>query len=375
MGFRFFKRIRIAPGVTLNLSRSGGSISVGPRGAKITVGPTGTRATAGIPGTGLFYTKRIDAPPSRNRTRSTTPRMRSGRGEQDAPVSRTSKDAGTGDRLELTFLDRLRLPRAEESFVDALRAIARGDLDQGLQFAEQAAEDREEADGCYLAGSTALALGDRAKADAFFRMAFVRRHALGRWFARHEVSAESDLPITDHVVARITADERGVLLVLAELAQERGAVTEARDLVERLYQAQPSDVAVRLSLAELIVDQASEGSVEATDEWTRVVALAGEVANESALHAGLLLQKAVALRRLGMPGAARDVLTGLLRRTRDRDAEFLRAVRYERALAYEDLGRAAQARRDLETIFAEAPDHEDVAVRLGISKVARTPGT
>ena len=37
MGFRFQRRIRIAPGLTLNLSKPGGSLSFGPRGAKFTV--------------------------------------------------------------------------------------------------------------------------------------------------------------------------------------------------------------------------------------------------------------------------------------------------------------------------------------------------
>jgi len=48
MAFRFWRRIRIAPGVTLNLSKSGGSLSFGPRGAKFTIGPRGNRATVGI---------------------------------------------------------------------------------------------------------------------------------------------------------------------------------------------------------------------------------------------------------------------------------------------------------------------------------------
>jgi hypothetical protein len=56
MGFRFWRRVRIAPELTLNLSKSGGSISFGPRGAKFTVGGRGKRATVGLPGTGLFYT-------------------------------------------------------------------------------------------------------------------------------------------------------------------------------------------------------------------------------------------------------------------------------------------------------------------------------
>ncbi|RLB90929.1 MAG: DUF4236 domain-containing protein [Deltaproteobacteria bacterium] len=55
MSFRFWQRVKIAPGVTLNLSKSGGSLSFGPRGARFTVG-RGKRAMMGIPGTGLFYT-------------------------------------------------------------------------------------------------------------------------------------------------------------------------------------------------------------------------------------------------------------------------------------------------------------------------------
>ena len=58
MGYlNFRRRIKILPGVTLNLSKSGVSTSVGRRGAKVTLGGSrGPRATVGIPGTGLSYT-------------------------------------------------------------------------------------------------------------------------------------------------------------------------------------------------------------------------------------------------------------------------------------------------------------------------------
>src|SRR2546423_7529864 len=56
MPLRFFRRIRIAPGLTVNVSKSGASVSVGPRGAKVTVGRKGVRRTVGLPGTGLYYT-------------------------------------------------------------------------------------------------------------------------------------------------------------------------------------------------------------------------------------------------------------------------------------------------------------------------------
>jgi len=59
MGYvRLFRRVRLAPGVSLNLSGSGPSVSLGVRGAHLTLGGSGVRRTVGIPRTGLFYTSR-----------------------------------------------------------------------------------------------------------------------------------------------------------------------------------------------------------------------------------------------------------------------------------------------------------------------------
>lgn len=55
---RFFRRVKILPGMTMNLSKSGPSFSAGVRGAHVTIGKRGVRTTAGIPGTGIFYTSR-----------------------------------------------------------------------------------------------------------------------------------------------------------------------------------------------------------------------------------------------------------------------------------------------------------------------------
>lgn len=54
--FRFRRTFKIAPGLRVNLSKSGISGSVGKRGAWFTLGPRGTRETVGIPGTGMSYT-------------------------------------------------------------------------------------------------------------------------------------------------------------------------------------------------------------------------------------------------------------------------------------------------------------------------------
>lgn len=55
MSFRFYRRISILPGVSLNLGKKGASVSVGPRGAKMTFGSRGVKSSVGIPGTGIRY--------------------------------------------------------------------------------------------------------------------------------------------------------------------------------------------------------------------------------------------------------------------------------------------------------------------------------
>lgn len=57
MGFRLYRRVRIAPGIRLNLGTRGASMSFGHRGCWYTTGAHGRRtATLGFPGTGLRYT-------------------------------------------------------------------------------------------------------------------------------------------------------------------------------------------------------------------------------------------------------------------------------------------------------------------------------
>lgn len=54
---RFRKSIRLAPGVRINLSRSGVSTTLGGRGASVNIGKRGTRATVGLPGTGISFSQ------------------------------------------------------------------------------------------------------------------------------------------------------------------------------------------------------------------------------------------------------------------------------------------------------------------------------
>jgi tetratricopeptide (TPR) repeat protein len=332
--------------VTLNLSKSGGSLSFGPRGAKFTIGPRGKRATVGIPGTGLFYT-------------TTLPSGRSG-GRRSASYSAPAvPTVRPEDRLTLGFFKRLITPDDEEALVDGCRELVLGNEEKALEHLEKAVHL---ADGAYLAGFLALKKERLEEAATSLATAAEKHSRLGRYFSKYGISATMSLPITDEVSAHVGPDLRGVLLGLVEVYQRQERWEDAIACLERLQRLEPDDVVVKLSLAELLLD-ARPGD---KNVCRKIVRLAEGIENETPVHTALLLYKARALRGLGLLDAARETLTGALRRRKARSEELLRALRYERALVYEDLGQRRRARSELEKLYAEDPDYEDVAARLGL---------
>nr|WP_075723379.1 MULTISPECIES: DUF4236 domain-containing protein [Pseudomonas] len=57
MAIRIKKSLKIAPGVRLNISKSGVSTSVGMKGVTANISKKGTRLTGSIPGTGVSSSK------------------------------------------------------------------------------------------------------------------------------------------------------------------------------------------------------------------------------------------------------------------------------------------------------------------------------
>jgi hypothetical protein len=56
MGFRFRRIFRLAPGVRLNVAKTGPSLSFGRRGLSLNISRRGIKRTVGLPGSGLSYT-------------------------------------------------------------------------------------------------------------------------------------------------------------------------------------------------------------------------------------------------------------------------------------------------------------------------------
>jgi tetratricopeptide (TPR) repeat protein len=263
------------------------------------------------------------------------------------------------DQLTKDDFDRLDVPDEQRVLTAGCKELAGGNEDAAFSYLQQAAHL---ADGAFLAGFLALKKGRLEEAIKYLTTAAGKEQELGRYLSNYGIGATMNLPVIEEVTAHVGPDIRGVLLALAEAYQAQERQPDAMACLERLRQLEPNDVVVKLSLAELLM----EGEVRNKEIYQKVMQLTEGVENESAVHTALLLYKAQALRALGLLDAALEVLTGVLRRQKDRPDELLRALRYERALIYEALGQRKKARTELEKLYAEDPNYEDVAARLNV---------
>lgn len=366
MGFRFFKRMNVLPGVTLNLSKSGGSFSVGPQGARLTVGPQGARVSLGIPGTGLYYTTNF----SLNKIKKffgqgaeTAEAAETGdtQAPTETPASTKAIPPRQSQQVTPDDIEKVSAPEDHRPLAAGCQALAKGDEDAAFAQFQQATHL---ADGAFLAGVLALKKGQLAAATKYLTTAADKEQELGTQLSTYGINATMSLAVTEEVDAHIEPGLRGVLLALAEAYQVQEQRGDAVACLERLEQMTPDDLVVKLSLAELLV----EGEPDDQMTLQKVVQLTEGMANESPLHAALLLCKAQALRGLGLLDAAQDLLTSTLRREKDRPDDLLRALRYERGLVYARQGQAKKARAEFEKIHAEDPNYEDVVTRLNPKK-------
>ncbi len=349
MALRFFRRMKLAPGLTFNLSKGGASLSFGPRGGKFTVGTSGMRATAGLPGTGLFYTRKV----------GTGSGGHSG-GRSPAPAAEpAAPQTPPEEPLDLGFFQRLVTPPEEKAFVEGCKALMADDTRAALRQFAQAAHL---ADGAFLAGMLSLGMDRHRDAARYLAHAVENHRQLTRHVDKYGLQLTLRMEITPEIEALLGPELRSALLALVEAYQGLEQWDEAMACLQRLYKLEPDDAVVRLSYVEL----ALEARPNDRRLFQRVVGFTGDVENESAIHAALLLYRARALRGLGLDEAARVTLTAALRRRKDRPESLMRALRYERGCVCEALGQHSRARRDFERLYAEDSGYADVAQRLGL---------
>ena len=355
MSLRFRRSIKIAPGIRLNLTKTGVGLTAGVRGAHYSVNTSGAvTRTIGLPGTGLYYQDRHGA----SRREGGSARAAAGRTGPAVPGVPAVSPASLVPRPGLFASG------AEKAYHRGVLAYLAGDRGGAVTaFEEALAQDASVASAHLFAGVAAAGLGDMARAAAHLEAVVASPSGLPDRLLVHYLPAgplETSLAvhITDSITARLPVSELAAALMLAEAYQQEGRLDEAIGVVHQVHEALPNPL-VRLSLCALLL---------ADKDYAGVVETAAGVTNESDVEVEILHIRAAAQVALDQRTGALDSFRQALARTAGRDPSLLLAVRYDRALALELFGQHARSRADLERVYAANPAYEDVAARLAGAK-------
>jgi tetratricopeptide (TPR) repeat protein len=323
MAFRMRKSIKVAPGVRLNVSKSGVGASVGGKGARYSAHSSGRRTTSLGSGVvpGVYYQKSSSGTGSR-----------SGATSQPGAAPPPKKPG-------------LFAPKGEKQLYKAIKA-------QDVQAIKRVGEEHTEfrLPSYSLAGLMMLG-SDTREAERLLEEAFATgRDPATDKFVSTYLQTRLELPIAKGVTAELPVNRDAVGLALAELKQEHDDLAGAIDVVEQL---EPNTYTA-ISLAELYAD---------TGRWDDVIELTEGMKNEDDASALLCVFRGQALREQGFHDAAHEAFKEALR-SRSRAAPIRHLALAERAKNNLAQGKKGMARKDLERILAEDSGYEGVREQL-----------
>lgn len=333
MSVRFRKSIGLGKGVRMTVGKRGLSASVGIPGFRVTAHSSGrVTRTVNLPGTGISNVSRVGGS-GRSRSRAAAPVQ-----PPSYAISKPGLFAG----------------KSERRYFDAVVAYLQARDQAVIENAAEALDADPTVTSAHLLAALAIARmgGDQKAIEGHLKAVLTSEHPMpDRWQAKYLPIASMSAKITDQIVADIPFDHIGAALALAELYQIDGRLEEAIGIVQAMHQELPDDPLIRLSLCDLLVADADfEGALETS---------AG-AANDGDIGVATLHLRGAALFGLGQAGAAAEAFTAALAKTAGRDADLLKVVRYDRALALSAAGQHRRAKTDLEKIAATDPSYLDV---------------
>lgn len=353
MPLMFRKRIKIAPGVTLNLTQSGVGLTVGPKGLKYTIGPRGQFVTAGIPGSGVYVREKVGGQPR----------------AQAAPRDKETSPLKAAPLADLTA------SKSARQFREGCESYFAEQYEAALKQFEAVAEGGEYApDGLLMAGLSAYLL-DKPEQAIDHLLGCLDRMGKEQpvpgqpesLAAQHIDDGESfSVPVTRFVSADLPYSALLATFLSVELTQIHGKLDNAIELAEAFQQGIPAHTRrlMQLSLAELYTIAERFDALE--DFFEQQV---GGLENTDNIAVEMMLYWAATLVRQERYEAAREVYSRALSRTKDRDPLLLKTAEYARADLYARWGKSAEARTYFEKLYAADPSFADVAERVkGLKK-------
>ena len=328
MSLRFRRSMKIAPGVRLNFSKSTLGLSFGVPGARVSINTRGDiYGSAGIPGTGLYNVERASLRARKGRRKKTLP------GELVQEIAPPSFFAARNKKALFRAL--------KEGNIESLERVA-------TNFPEISYICNALIFPKLLMGSTSDVEGLCAKAEALWK----RRTELENnpLFFEYAKGFELTLIVAPGVSIPMQYGVIALGLSYVELLQLDKRYEEALTVAESLPANQGTALAVCENELQL-------------GRWQDVLETTDEIENVDEATALLLIYRAIALRETGMVDAAIEALR-LARSSKKRHEDVLNKALYERALTYKSLGKATQAKKDLEKIIATDSDFPGVTELL-----------
>lgn len=350
MGFRFYKRVNILPGISMNLSKSGPSFSFGPKGMKMTIGGKGVRSSFGIPGTGVYYTTYKGY---KKNSKGGNSRNIQGEGNQ------MGNNGNSTVAPNLGFFKGLFMAPKEKNFLTGIKAFAQGEKDEAFKVFSM---NNDNADSLFMAGYIALGNEDYSVAVDYLTRCKQRLNELGTTISMFNNDFELTLAITDYIEIPINLNFKGLTLALAEVYQNQEKYNEAINSLEELWNQNPGDKVICLSMIDLIAHHEPPVKQHLTD----IIEATKDIDNDEPIDTNIIYLRGFALYALGLVDAGTKQLTDILRRKKDRPADLLLQIRYIRGRIYEEAGQASKAKADYEKVYLEEPNFEDVKERLGL---------
>jgi tetratricopeptide (TPR) repeat protein len=354
-GLEFRRRIRIAKGIYINLSKHGIGFSVGEKGIHYSTGPTGEHVSVGVPGTGLYFRRKIDEQKKKEGGQETAPQTRPARQEavtQDTPI-------------EVPAVGML-APHFEKQFHRGCVAYQAGEYSEAYQEFEGLVEEGDDGvgDARFMAALCAGYTGNNSRAIDLLSQLLSTEGAFpgddGTLTAHYLPGVTVRVPITQFAFVELHLSAALAMFLVAELLRAEDRYDEAIAMLEDVVSEVPDFRYGHLALADLYC---------LTERYDQLFQLLSEhehhLENEDDIALELMYYWAIALTMKEMYEAADDVYHRALAKSKDRNQQLVEIVQYGHADMYERWGKKAEARKQFEKLYAYDPQFYDVAMRVG----------
>ena len=338
MTLRFRKSVKIMPGVRLNFNKNSTSLSFGVPGARMSVNTKGDiYRSVGIPGTGIYDVERISGK-ARARAKAGIPEVP----ENLPPIEIFEGEVGTPVTLGLFA------KKYEKDFDVAVNAFTVEALkNYETVYPEHALTAR--------AFTITLLMSKPESFDEGMAVAseiWGKRHELmeNDLWLRYSKHVRLTTPSAPGIVLRSVWSMKALGLIYSEGLQAQKKFKEALEVLGQIQQ----DVIVHVASCEIQIQAGM---------FDEVIKSTDEIENTDDASTILLIFRGIALREKGALDAAIEVFK-LARAKKDRSEVILNKALFERAQAYEKLGKKAMARKDYEKILATDGSYAGVAEAL-----------